>query len=211
MVVGLIAGGPTALTRAVEGAEDDPDRGAADLAGLDAGDRDLVVGIASSGRTPYVLGVVREARRRGAATVGIACNRPSLLGAEVDVDIAPVVGPEVVSGSTRLKAGTATKMVLNMISTGAMVRIGKTLGNRMIDLQPSNEKLRLRTRRMLRELADVDDARAAAILDSCGGRLKPALVVALAGVTPAEALALLQAHDGLVREAVRAATGGASG
>ena len=157
MVVGLIAGGPDALTRAVEGAEDDPDRGAADIAALGVGAHDLVVGIATSGRTPYVLGAVREARRRGAATVGLACNRPSLLGAEVDLEIAPLVGAEVISGSTRLKAGTATKMILNMISTGAMVQIGKTLGNRMVDLRPTNEKLRIRSRRILREIAGVDD------------------------------------------------------
>ena len=206
MVVGLIAGGHEALTRAVEGAEDDPGRGAADLAALGVGTNDLVVGIATSGRTPYVLGAVREAKARGAATVGIACNRPSLLGAEVDLEIAPLVGPEVVSGSTRLKAGTATKMVLNMISTGAMVRIGKTLGNRMVDLRPSNEKLRLRTRRILRELAGLDEARAAETLDACQGRLKPALVVALGGVDPGEALRLLDAHGGRVREALAAAS-----
>ena len=154
-----------------------------------------------------MLGAVREARRRGAATVGIACNRPSLLGAEVDLEIAPLVGPEVVSGSTRLKAGTATKMILNMISTGAMVRIGKTLGNRMVDLKPSNEKLRIRSRRMLRELAGVDDATARDILARCEGRLKPALVVALAGVEPDAAQALLDAHGGQVRAAVEAAGG----
>ncbi|MCA1686724.1 MAG: N-acetylmuramic acid 6-phosphate etherase, partial [Planctomycetia bacterium] len=198
------AGGPTALTRAVEGAEDDPDRGAADLVALGVGDRDLVVGIATSGRTPYVLGAVREARRRGAATVGIACNRPSLLGREVDLEIAPLVGPEVVAGSTRLKAGTATKMILNMISTGAMVRIGKTLGNRMVDLQPTNEKLRIRSRRILRELTGLDDGRAAETLARCGGRLKLALVVALAGVEPAEAQRLLDAGGGRVHSALNA-------
>ncbi|HEX8202141.1 MAG TPA: N-acetylmuramic acid 6-phosphate etherase [Isosphaeraceae bacterium] len=207
MVVGLIAGGPAALTRAVEGAEDHPERGAADLAALAVTDHDLVVGIATSGRTPYVLGAVREARSRGAATVGIACNRPSPLGGVVDLEIAPLVGPEVVAGSTRLKAGTATKMILNMITTGAMVRIGKTLGNRMIDLRPTNEKLRIRSRRILRELAGVDDLRAGEILGRCGGQLKPALVVALAGVEPDEARALLEAHGGRVREAVAARTG----
>ncbi len=199
MVVGLIAGGATALTRAVEGAEDSPDRGAADVAALEVGAIDLVFGIATSGRTPYVLGGVREARRRGAATVGIACNRPSLLGGEVDLEIAPLVGAEVISGSTRLKAGTATKMVLNMISTGAMVRIGKTLGNRMVDLRPTNEKLRIRSRRMLRELAEIDDDRAREILAQCGGHLKRALVVALANVEPDAAQALLDAHGGQVR------------
>jgi N-acetylmuramic acid 6-phosphate etherase len=207
MVVGLIAGGPTALTRAVEGAEDDPDRGAADLAALGVASRDLVVGIASSGRTPYVLGAVREARARGAATVGISCNRPSLLGQQVHLEIALLVGPEIIAGSTRLKAGTATKMVLNMISTGAMIRIGKTLGNRMIDLQPTNQKLRIRSRRILRELAGVDDHRAAEILSSCNGRLKLALVVALARVSPDEAQALLDAHGGQVRPSVIARTG----
>ncbi len=207
MVVGLIAGGPTALTRAVEGAEDDPDRGAADLAALDIRADDLVVGIATSGRTPYVLGAVREAKRRGAATVGIACNRPSLLGREADLEIAPLVGPEIIAGSTRLKAGTATKMILNMISTGAMVRIGKTLGNRMVDLRPSNEKLRIRTRRFLREIAGLDDAAAADMLARCGGELKRALVTALAGVGPEEAQSLLDAHGGQVRAAVKVGSG----
>ncbi len=203
MVVGLIAGGPTALTRAVEGAEDDPDRGAADIADIGVGSLDLVVGIATSGRTPYVLGAVREARRRGAATVGLACNRPSLLGGEVDLEIAPLVGAEVISGSTRLKAGTATKMILNMISTGAMVQIGKTLGNRMVDLRPTNEKLRLRSRRILRELAGVDDEVAVEILRRSGGQLKVALVVALAGVEPEIARSLLDQSGGQVRLAVR--------
>jgi N-acetylmuramic acid 6-phosphate etherase len=207
MVVGLIAGGPTALTRAVEGAEDDPDRGVADIGALGVGEDDLVVGIATSGRTPYVLGAVREARRCGTGTVGLTCNRPSLLGGEVDLEIAPLVGAEVISGSTRLKAGTATKLILNMISTGAMVRLGKTLGNRMVDLQPSNEKLRIRSKRILRELAGVDDALASQILARCGGNLKRALVVALAGVDPDVAQALLDTHGGQVRAAVKAGSG----
>lgn len=207
MVVGLIAGGAPALTKAVEGAEDYPEEGAADLAALNVDENDLVVGIASSGRTPYVLGAMLEARRRGASTVGIACNRPSLLGAEVDLEIAVVVGPEVIAGSTRLKSGTATKMVLNMITTGAMILIGKTLGNRMIDFSPVNEKLRIRARRVMRELAGVDDARAVEVLAACGGRLKVALVVQLAGVDPEEAEALLKTHGGRVPEAVAAKTG----
>ncbi|MEO6811298.1 MAG: N-acetylmuramic acid 6-phosphate etherase [Isosphaeraceae bacterium] len=202
MVVGLIAGGPTALTRAVEGAEDSPERGALDLETLGVSPLDLVVGIATSGRTPYVLGAVERARQSGVTTVGIACNRPSLLGQAVDLEIAPLVGPEIISGSTRLKAGTATKMILNMITTGAMVLIGKTFGNRMIDLQPTNEKLRIRSRRILRELAGIDNARAAELLEAHGGRLKPALVSALAGVGPVEALALLETHGGQVRAAI---------
>jgi N-acetylmuramic acid 6-phosphate etherase len=206
MVVGLIAGGREALTRAIEGAEDDPERGAAELEALGVGPDDLVVGIATSGRTPYVLGAVRRARALGAATVGIACNRPSLLAGLVDLEIAPLVGPEVIAGSTRLKAGTATKLVLNMISTGAMVLLGKTYGNRMVDLIPTNEKLRIRSRRILRELAGVDDARASQLLTLTAGRLKPALVMALAGVDPDRAVELLDAHGGQVRAAVSAAT-----
>ncbi|RUL88430.1 N-acetylmuramic acid 6-phosphate etherase [Tautonia sociabilis] len=208
LVVGLIAGGPTALTRAVEGAEDDPDRGASDLDGLRPTSRDVVVGIASSGRTPYVLGVVDRARAIGASTVGIACNRPSLLGERVDLEIAPIVGPEVIAGSTRLKSGTATKMILNMITTGAMVLVGKTFGNRMIDLQPTNQKLRLRTRRILRELGGVDDDRAVALLERTGGRLKPALVMAMSGVEAEEADRLLAAAGGQVRGAVELALRG---
>lgn len=206
-VVGLIAGGPAALTRAVEGAEDDPDQGARDLLALDPTAIDLVVGIASSGRTPYVLGAVDAARTVGATTVGIACNRPSPLGERVDLEIAPLVGPEVVAGSTRLKAGTATKLILNAITTGAMVLVGKTFGNRMVDLQPTNHKLRLRTRRILRELAGLADDEAGDLLARCSGRLKPALVAALAGVDPDRASALLDANGGGVRESVRAATG----
>jgi N-acetylmuramic acid 6-phosphate etherase len=207
LVVGLIAGGPTALTRAVEGAEDDPGRGAADLEAIGLNPGDLVVGIATSGRTPYVLGAMRYARSIGAATVGVACNRPSLLGALADLEIAPLVGPEIVAGSTRLKAGTATKMILNMITTGAMIRIGKTLGNRMIDLQPTNEKLRIRSRRMLREIAGIEDARAVQLLEQAGGRLKSALVMALAGVDAARAEGLLAANGGQIHAAVREATG----
>ena len=202
MVVGLIAGGPTALTRAVEGAEDDREKGRAEVRGLGVGPKDLVVGIATSGRTPYVLGAVEEARTLGSFTVGIACNRPSLLGEIVDLEIGLMVGPEILAGSTRLKAGTATKLVLNTITTGAMVRIGKTLGNRMIDLQPTNEKLRIRTRRTLRELAGLDDAEAADLLSRSGGNLKRALVSALTGVGPDRAAELLEAHGGQVREAV---------
>jgi N-acetylmuramic acid 6-phosphate etherase len=207
MVVGLIAGGRTALTQAVEGAEDDPARGATDLAELGVGADDLVVGIATSGRTPYVLGAVRQAKTAGAGTVGISCNRPSLLGADVDLEIAPLVGAEVIAGSTRLKAGTATKLILNMISTGAMIRIGKTLGNRMVDLRPSNQKLRIRSRRILRELGGIDDDQAREILARCGGELKCALVVALAGVKPDEARALLDSNGGQVRAAVQAKLG----
>ncbi|WP_435010419.1 N-acetylmuramic acid 6-phosphate etherase [Tundrisphaera lichenicola] len=207
MVVGLIAGGATALTTAVEGAEDDRERGREEIRLANVGPVDLVVGIATSGRTPYVLGAVEEAKALGAFTVSLACNRPSLLGGLVDLEIAPLVGPEVLAGSTRLKGGTATKLVLNMLTTGAMVRIGKTLGNRMVDLRPTNEKLRLRSRRILRELAGVGDDEAADLLSRSSGILKRALVAAMAGVEPDRAAELLERNAGLVRDAVREATG----
>lgn len=207
MVVGVIAGGEPALTRASEGAEDDFEQGVREMDGLDVGPSDVVVGIATSGRTPYVLGAIERAAARGASTVGLCCNRPSLLGERVDVDIALLVGPEVLMGSTRLKAGTATKMVLNMISTGAMVLIGKTFGQRLVDMQSTNEKLRIRSRRMIRELAGVEEDRAAELLEGSGNRLKLALVMAMAGVDRDEALSLLDANGGQVRRAVTARTG----
>jgi N-acetylmuramic acid 6-phosphate etherase len=210
MVVGLVAGGAAALVRAVEGAEDDAAAGgkAIDLLAIDR--RDVVVGIATSGRTPYVLGAMRRARQRGALAIGIACNRASLLASEVDREIAPVVGPEIISGSTRLKAGTATKMILNMITTGAMVLIGKTYGHYMIDLRPTNEKLRIRSRRILRELAGVDESEAIRLLEATGGALKPALVMAMAGVDRESALEALARTGGQVRDAVRSPHGAAS-
>ncbi len=207
MVVGLIAGGPRALVSAVEGAEDSPETGAKDLDTLNVGPSDIVIGIATSGRTPYVIGALKHAKQKGAATVSFACNRPSLVAEVADLEIAVLVGPEVVAGSTRLKSGTATKMVLNMITTGAMVLIGKTFGNRMIDFQPLNEKLRIRARRVLRELGRVDDDTACRLLSESGGQLKPALVMALARVSVDRAKHLLSENGGLVRSAVIAETG----
>src|SRR5438105_11943978 len=141
-VVGIIAGGPTALTRAVEGAEDRPELAERDLAALQLSGQDVLVGIATSGRTPYVLGALHYAKRQGTPTIGLSCNPQSDLSGVADLAITPVVGPEVLSGSTRLKAGTATKLVLNMISTGAMVQLGKIYGNLMVDLRATNSKLR---------------------------------------------------------------------
>ncbi len=135
-VIGIIAGGPAALTRAIEGAEDHPEQAVRDLESHRVGPLDCVVGIATSGRTPYVIAALRYARQQGAYAVGLACNPASQLGDVSDLMITPVVGPEVISGSTRLKAGTATKLVLNMLTTGAMVRLGKTYGNLMVDLRP---------------------------------------------------------------------------
>jgi N-acetylmuramic acid 6-phosphate etherase len=203
-VVGLIAGGPAALTRAVEGAEDHPEYGERDLQEIGVSARDAVVGIATSGRTPYVLGAVAYARRQGAFTVGVACNTDAELNGAVDLALVPVVGPEVLSGSTRLKAGTATKLVLNMLSTGAMVRLGKTYGNLMVDLRATNSKLRARTNRIVRLLTGLSAPEADALLQRCGGELKTALVAQLSGAAPEEARARLAAAGGQVSKALGA-------
>ncbi|MCC6420463.1 MAG: N-acetylmuramic acid 6-phosphate etherase [Gemmataceae bacterium] len=198
-VVGVIAGGPEALTRAVEGAEDHPEFADRDLAALRLGPSDVVVGIATSGRTPYVLGAAAYARRQGAYTVGISCNTDSELTPAVDLAIAPIVGPEIVSGSTRLKAGTATKLVLNMLTTGAMVRLGKTFGDLMVDLRATNNKLRIRCNRIVRQATGLSAEAADALLRRCGGEVKIALVVHRASVEPEEARRRLDASAGRVR------------
>jgi N-acetylmuramic acid 6-phosphate etherase len=209
LVVGVIAGGPPALTQAVEGAEDHPEFAERDLHALGLSQKDVLVGIATSGRTPYVLGAVTYARRQRAFTVGLACNADAELIPHVDLAITPVVGPEILSGSTRLKAGTATKLVLNMLTTGAMVRLGKTFGHLMVDLRATNNKLRARTNRIVRQLTGLDREQAAALLERCGRELKTALVAQLAAVMPEEARARLQAAGGQVRRAL-APTGAAN-
>jgi N-acetylmuramic acid 6-phosphate etherase len=201
-VIGIIAGGPTALTKAVEGAEDQPELAERDLSAISLCAKDVLVGIASSGRTPYVLGAIAYARRLGAFTIGFSCNADSELIPLVDLAITPVVGPEVLSGSTRLKAGTATKLVLNQLTTGAMVRLGKAFGNLMVDLRASNVKLRARTNRIVRLLTGVDREEAAALLESCNGELKTALVAALARIPPAEARVRLESAGGQIRTAL---------
>lgn len=202
LVVGLIAGGRDALTRAIEGAEDHPEQGERDLRDVDLTTRDAVVGIASSGRTPYVIGGLNYARSVGAFTIGLCCNRASDLEAAADLTIAPIVGPEVISGSTRLKAGTATKMVLNMLTTGTMVRLGKTFGNVMVDLRATNSKLEARSRRIVSRLADVDAEQAEQLLAACGGEVKTAIVAQRRHVTPDTARRLLSDAGGHLRRAL---------
>jgi N-acetylmuramic acid 6-phosphate etherase len=202
-VVGIIAGGPRAMTVAVEGAEDHPEEAEADLSRLSLSAKDVVVGIASSGRTPYVVGGLRYAKSVGAAGIGLACVPDSDLVAVADLMITPLVGPEVLTGSTRLKAGTATKLVLNMLSTGAMVRLGKTLGNLMIDLRATNTKLRARTNRIVRMLTGASAEEADALLDRCNSDLKTALVVARAGLSPSAARDRLVAVGGRVGDVLR--------
>jgi N-acetylmuramic acid 6-phosphate etherase len=202
LVIGLIAGGPTALTRAVEGAEDHPEFAERDLAEVHLSAADAVVGIASSGRTPYVIGGLKFARRIGALAIGLSCNDASALAAECEVCIVPVVGPEVISGSTRLKAGTATKMVLNMLTTGTMVLLGKTYGNLMVDLRATNTKLVHRTRRIVSMLTGITEEQAEAVLADCDGELKTAVVVQSRQVPPVEARAILEDCGGHLRKAM---------
>ena len=162
--------------RSIEGAEDYPEHGERDLKAIDLSPADVVVGIATSGRTPYVLGGLRYAKQLGCPTIGFACNRASELEQSADIMICPVVGPEIVSGSTRLKAGTATKLVLNMLTTATMIRLGKTYGNLMVDLRATNSKLRERSKRIVAMLAEIDEQQAAETLDQCDGEVKTAIV-----------------------------------
>jgi len=202
LVVGLIAGGNVALTNAVEGVEDDQAGGTRKIAELNVSEKDCVVSIAASGRTPYAVGGLEEAKKRGALTISIACNRPSPLEELAEIGIATIVGPEVVSGSTRLKAGTAQKMVLNMISTAVMIRLGKTYSNLMVDVQPTNIKLRQRARRIVMEATGLDLHRATQILSACNGEVKTAIVAVLAGISPELARIRLHETGGYVRKAI---------
>jgi N-acetylmuramic acid 6-phosphate etherase len=202
LVVGLIAGGPAALTRAVEGAEDHPEEGEKDLRTIGFNERDILVGIATSGRTPYVIGAAKFAKSVGATVIGLVCNRDSELHPHVDHMICPVVGPEILSGSTRLKAGTATKLVLNTLTTGAMVRLGKTYGNLMVDLRATNNKLKARTNRIVRMVTGVDETAARDLLAKADGELKTALVMQTAGIDASAARQALQASGGRVGPAL---------
>ena len=198
-VHGVIAGGYQALVRSQEGAEDHPEDGVEAIDNLDVGQRDFVLGIATSGSTPYVHGALSRARELGARTGFLLCTSPpaSLLS-EHDVVIAPLVGAEVITGSTRMKAGTATKLVLNTITTGAMVRIGKVYSNLMVDLQVTCEKLRDRGERILSELLNLDQPAAAALLDRASGDVKTALVMAHLDIDAKEALSRLDAAGGVI-------------
>ena len=196
LVQGIIAGGQSALVRSIEGSEDDFDGGAAAIAAVDVGPKDVVIGISASGRTPYVVGAVDEARRRGALTAGIACTEGGPLSQGVDYPIEVVVGPEVIAGSTRLKAGTATKLVLNMISTITMIKLGRTYGNRMIELSAMNTKLADRATRIIVDVTGAEERLARQALEDAGRHVKVAIVMLEHGVDAVAARALLNAHDG---------------
>jgi N-acetylmuramic acid 6-phosphate etherase len=198
----LIAGGREAVFRSQEGAEDDADQGGADLRLAGIGPGDVLIGLAASGRTPYVLGAVAEARRVGATTVGVFCNPGAPLQSAVDIAIVPATGPEAVLGSTRLKAGTAQKLVLNMISTAAMVLAGRVYENLMVDMRASNAKLRGRAARMVALATGCAPERAGDLLAATAGEVKPAIVMELAQVDADEARRRLSAAGGSVRGAL---------
>ncbi len=201
-VQGVLAGGASAMMRSVEGAEDSAEDGAQALQGLDLRARDAVVGIAASGRTPFVLGALAYARETGAFTAGVSCSTPAPLLDLAEIGIALSTGPELIAGSTRLKAGTAQKMVLNMLSTAAMIRLGKVHDNLMVDLRVSNAKLAARARRMVAQLGGVNEERAAELLGRTGQAVKPAVLMARCGLDAETARARLEACDGVLRAAL---------
>jgi len=208
MVVGLIAGGEIAITHAVEGAEDDAAAGAREIAAMNVSQYDSVVGIAASGRTPYVLGSMEQARQCGALVIGLVGNRATAVEKMADITIAPVVGPEVLTGSTRLKASTAQKMVLNMLSTGVMIRLGKTFSNLMVDVQATNVKLRARAQRIVALATEstnrrISEKEAGVLLEQCNGEVKTAIVSTLAELSPEQARQRLATAGGIVRRALR--------
>jgi N-acetylmuramic acid 6-phosphate etherase len=202
LVTALLAGGQTALTRSVEGAEDDVELGRRDAEAAGIGGRDALVGVAASGTTPYVLAAMEVARSRGASLVAISNNAPAPMLAMAEYPIALPTGPEVLAGSTRLKAGTAQKLVLNMLSTATMVRLGKVHANRMIDVRVTNEKLRRRAEGIVMDLVGCDAPAAGTLLDTAGGEVRTAVLMGLAGIDADTARARLLAADGRLRDAL---------
>ena len=201
MVQGIIAGGDVALRRSVEGEEDKPERGAQAIRERQLTPEDVLVGIASSGRTPYVIGALKEAHAIGATTIFLCCVQPpEQLKEWVTHFITPIVGPEIIIGSTRLKAGTATKLVLNMLTTVSMIKLGKVYNNLMVDLHASNAKLVARSIRIVQAVTGVDAAVAEATLAEAGGRAKLAIVMLAAGLNPTDASALLERNSGFLRK-----------
>ncbi|WP_431223545.1 N-acetylmuramic acid 6-phosphate etherase [Serratia sp. L9] len=203
LVIGLIAGGHTAILQAVENAEDNPEMGKQDLRNLDFNARDVLVGIAASGRTPYVLGAMAYARSLGAKVAAISCNQNSEMSKAADIAIEPLVGPEVVTGSSRMKAGTAQKLILNMITTGAMIRSGKVYSNLMVDVEATNAKLVQRQVNIVVEATECSPAEAENALNQCHRHCKTAIVMILGGLTAEEAAAVLNQNKGFIRKALQ--------
>ncbi|MGJ0128082.1 N-acetylmuramic acid 6-phosphate etherase [Pantoea sp. RHCKP32] len=204
-VIGLIAGGHTAILQAVENAEDNREQGAQDLKDIHFSRDDVLVGIAASGRTPYVLGALAWANELGATTVALTCNPGSAMSQVAAIALTPVVGPEVVTGSSRMKAGTAQKLVLNMLTTGSMIRSGKVYGNLMVDVEATNQKLVQRQVNIVMQATDCDDATARTALSACGGHCKTAILMVLADLDADTAKTLLSQHQGFIRQALQAA------
>ncbi|WP_427119543.1 N-acetylmuramic acid 6-phosphate etherase [Proteus mirabilis] len=202
MVIGLIAGGHKAILQAVENAEDNAQLGAEDLRQLNFNARDVLVGIAASGRTPYVIGALDYARSLGAVTGAISCNPDSPIAQRADIAITPIVGPEVVTGSSRMKAGTAQKLVLNMITTGAMIKMGKVFGNLMVDVEATNAKLIERQIRIVMQATECERATAEHALSQCQRHCKTAILMILAGVDAQQATQLLAQNKGFIRQAL---------
>ncbi|WP_134702586.1 N-acetylmuramic acid 6-phosphate etherase [Ammoniphilus sp. YIM 78166] len=202
LVQGVIAGGLSALVEAIEGAEDEPDLGREDVDKVGVKAEDVVVGIAASGRTPYVMGAMEEAKRRGAKTIALSCNPDSEMSKVADVAIAPVVGPEAVTGSTRLKAGTAQKMVLNMLTTASMVRMGKVYGNLMVNVQATNEKLRERVKKIIMDATECTWEEAEKLAEQAEGDARVGILMKLKGISSGEARAQLNRVGGRIRQAL---------
>jgi N-acetylmuramic acid 6-phosphate etherase len=203
LVRGIIAGGEGALTRSSEASEDDPTAGARDLVDSGFAARDVLVGISASGRTPYVLGAVAKAREMGAITCGISCNPGSELSRAVDYPIEPLTGPEIIAGSTRMRAGTATKLVLNMISTAVMIRLGYVYGNLMVNVQPTNRKLEERARRIIQQATGIPFEDTAALLEQAGRSVRTAIVMHQKKISRQAAEQLLAAANGRISEALK--------
>lgn len=204
-VIGLIAGGHQAIFRAVENAEDKPELGEQDLKNIDFNQKDILVGIAASGRTPYVLGAMKYARSLGATVASISCNPDSPVSQAADIAITPIVGAEIVTGSSRMKAGTAQKLILNMITTGAMIRIGKVFGNLMVDVEATNAKLIERQTKIVMEATECDRQSAESALQQCDRHCKTAILMILSGLNTDEARQLLAKNHGFIRTALNIA------
>ena len=202
-VIGLIAGGYQALTRSIEGAEDFPEKADEDLKSIELCKKDVLCGIATSGRTPYVIGGLRFAKTVGASRIGIACNDANQLSPHAEIMISPIVGPEIISGSTRMKAGTATKMILNMLTTGTMVQLGKTFGNLMVDLRATNSQLENRAIRIVETLTELNPNECKSLLDQCNGEVKTAIVMHFENTDAESAREILNSVDGKLRKVLK--------
>ncbi|NOI30996.1 N-acetylmuramic acid 6-phosphate etherase [Vibrio coralliilyticus] len=202
MVIGLIAGGPDAILKAKEGAEDSPELGVADLKSIEFSDKDVVVGIAASGRTPYVIGALEYANDLGATTVALSCNPDSIIAEVAQIAISPVVGPEALTGSTRLKSGTAQKLVLNMLTTASMIRLGKSYQNLMVDVKATNKKLVARAARIVMQATECDKQQAVTVLEQTEYDVKLAILMILTGMNVDSARNQLQHQEGFLRRAV---------